>query len=132
MQWSNVGENVIVIKETKNHREHLIPITENIQEILSKVHQKSRYIFPSPVDENKPMQYVKATLNRIARETGLSFRCHDLRRTFATRAAEVGIDYLMIKRLLNHKLNDITSQYIQWDSKQNMEKMRAALERIVY
>jgi hypothetical protein len=38
----------------------------------------------------------------------------------------------MIKRLLNHKTNDITAQYIQWDSKQNLEKMKEALEKITY
>jgi integrase len=60
------------------------------------------------------------------------FRCHDLRRTFATRASEVGIDYLMVKRLLNHKSNDITSQYIQWDSKENLMALKKALESVRY
>ena len=71
-------------------------------------------------------------MKRIVDRTGISFRCHDLRRTFATRASEVGIDYLMIKRMLNHKSNDITAQYIQFDSKQNLEKMKEALEKITY
>lgn len=60
------------------------------------------------------------------------FKCHDLRRTFATRASEVGIDYLMIKRMLNHKSNDITGQYIQWNSKENLEVMKSYLEKVIY
>ena len=55
-----------------------------------------------------------------------------LRRTFATRASEVGIDYLTIKRMLNHKSNDITGQYIQWNSRQNLLVMRNALEIVRY
>ena len=66
------------------------------------------------------------------KKNSINFQCHDLRRTFATRASEVNIDYLMIKRLLNHKVADITAQYIQWNSKENLQKMKEALERVIY
>ena len=74
----------------------------------------------------------RPTLRRLTKLIDLEFRCHDLRRTFATRAAEVGIDYLMIKRMLNHKTNDITGQYIQWNSKQNLLVMLEALGSVAY
>lgn len=133
IRWENVSEDLIRIPDTKNHREHLIPITEQIQSILSSIPKDSSlYLFPSPVNKQSHIKDVRATLKRIEKNTGISFKCHDLRRTFATRASEVGIDYLMIKRMLNHKTNDITSQYIQWDSKENLAKMREALELIQY
>lgn len=34
--------------------------------------------------------------------------------------------------MLNHKSNDITGQYIQWNSKANLEVMKEALERVKY
>ncbi len=133
IQWENVTEELITIKDTKNHREHLIPITKRIQEILDRIPKRpSPYLFPSPVDKQRHIKDVRPTLKRIESSTGLSFKCHDLRRTFATRASESGIDYLMIKRLLNHKTNDITAQYIQWDSKENLQKMKEAMEVIQY
>ena len=133
MRWEDTSEELITIKDTKNHREHLIPITEKIQKILSTIPKgSSPYLFPSPVNKLRHIKDVRATLKKLGKATGVSFRCHDLRRTFATRASEVGIDYLMIKRMLNHKCSDITSQYIQWDSKQNLEKMKEALEQITY
>ena len=133
LQWEHISDGIIRISDTKNHREHLIPRTECIQSILDKAPKgSSRYLFPSPVNKKTFIKDVRPTLKRIKEITGISFKCHDLRRTFATRASEVGIDYMMIKRLLNHKSNDITSQYIQWDSKQNLEKMKDALERITY
>lgn len=133
LRWDNVSEDLIRIKDTKNHREHLIPITEQIQRILNTIPKSSsQYLFPSPVNKQRYIKDVRATLKRIEKRTGISFRCHDLRRTFATRASEVGIDYLMIKRMLNHKTNDITAQYIQWDSRENLEKMKKALELIQY
>ncbi|MCF8055828.1 MAG: integrase family protein [Desulfocapsa sp.] len=133
LQWKDVSEELITISDTKNHRPHLIPVTEQIQIIINSIPTTSSpYLFPSPVNKQRHIKDVRATLKKLEKATGISFRCHDLRRSFATRASEVGIDYLMIKRLLNHKSNDITSQYIQWDSKQNLEKMREALERVTY
>ena len=133
IRWEDVSEELITIKDAKNHREHLVPITEKIREILDSIPKRSSpYLFPSPLDKGSYIKDVRATLKRIGKKTGISFRCHDLRRSFATRASEVGIDYLMIKRLLNHKTNDITSQYIQWDSRENLQKMKEALELIQY
>ncbi len=134
LRWDDVSnEGLIRISDTKNHRPHIIPVTEKIQTILNKISRGSgSYLFPSPINMEKSINDVRPTLKRIRERTGITFRCHDLRRSFATRAAEVGIDYLMIKRLLNHKSNDITAQYIQWDSKQNLEKMKEALEKITY
>jgi len=133
IRWTDVTKELITIGDTKNHRPHLIPITERIQQILNRIPSTtSPYLFPSPVNKLNHIKDVRPTLKRIEKRTGISFKCHDLRRTFATRASEVGIDYLMIKRMLNHKTNDITAQYIQWDSKENLQKMREALEKIQY
>lgn len=133
LRWDDVSGELIKISDTKNHREHLIPVTVQIKAILDTIPRTSSpFLFPSPANKKKTVKDVRPTLKRVQDKTGISFRCHDLRRSFATRAAEVGIDYLMIKRLLNHKTNDITAQYIQWDSKQNLEKMKEALELITY
>jgi integrase len=87
LQWENVSEELITIKDTKNHREHLIPITEQIQRILNSIPKgSSPYLFPSPVNRQSYIKDVRATLKRIEKSTGISFKCHDLRRTFATRA----------------------------------------------
>ncbi len=100
LQWKNISEEGLIrISDTKNHREHIVPITENIQTILNKIPRgSSHYLFPSPVNKKTFIRDVRPTLARIQKKTEIPFRCHDLRRTFATRAAEAGIDYLMIKR----------------------------------
>ena len=124
------GVDCLVIGDTKNSRVHHVPITEAIQGILdraSATSDSSRYLFPSTQKKNHHISDVRPTLKRLTKLIDMDFKCHDLRRTFATRASEVGIDYLTIKRLLNHKSNDITAQYIQWNSKQNLTVMRDAL-----
>ncbi len=81
-----------------------------------------------------PADWVKKPVTMITKQMieKRSSSVHDLRCTFATRATEVGIDYLMVKRMLNHKTNDITAQYVQWNSRQKLMMMRDALSQVVY
>ncbi|HCO19494.1 MAG TPA: hypothetical protein DIT39_07870 [Tissierellales bacterium] len=136
LRWRDIkdveGLSVIMFLETKNHRPHYLPVTPEIQDILDRSSKQSDYLFPSPQNQNSFVRDVRSKLNCLCQAVGTEFKCHDLRRTFATRAAEVGIDFLTIKRLLNHKSNDITAQYIQWDSRQNLSKLKEALVQIQY
>lgn len=136
LKWSDLehveGIPCLIIRDTKNHRPHYIPVTDEIQKILQRAQNGTDYIFPSPVQSDTYIKDERPTLRRLNKLIGIEFKCHDLRRTFATRAAEVGLDYLMVKRLLNHRSHDITAQYIQWNSKQNLLVMKEALERVVY
>ena len=136
LKWSDLrdieGIPCLLIGDTKNHRPHQVPVTEQIQAILDEAQNESPYIFQSTQKKDHHVNDVRPTLKRLTKLIDMEFRCHDLRRTFATRAAEVGIDYLMIKRMLNHKTNDITGQYIQWSSRQNLLAVRTSLERVSY
>ena len=137
LKWADIQEvdgiPSMVIEETKNGCSHILPITNQIQSLLERMQGNgSPYLFPSPVAADTPVMDVRDALVRLSREIGKEFKCHDLRRTFATRAAEVGLDYLTIKRLLNHKTNDITAQYIQWNSRENLAKLKSALEAVRY
>lgn len=134
IRWEHLveieGVSVINIPDPKNSRTHYIPITPLIENIIARATNKTPCIFPSPAKKNAHISDLRDCIARLVDLIGAPFTSHDLRRTFATRASEVGIDYLMIKRLLNHKTNDITARYIQWDSKKNLEAMRDALMRV--
>lgn len=136
LKWSDIEEvhgiRCISLKETKNNRIHNIPVSRAIKSILRTAKNKSPYVFSSVLNKDTYVRDERSTIRRLSRSIQYDFRCHDLRRTFATRAMEVGIDYLMVKRLLNHKSNDITAQYIQWNSRDNLLVMKDALERISY
>lgn len=137
LRWRDIqdieGLRVLAILDTKNHRPHFLPITPEIQNILDRSSKQSEYLFPSPQNQNSFIRGVRSKLNGLCKAVGAEFKCHDLRRTFATRAAEVGVDFLMIKRLLNHKSNsDITAQYIQWNSRENLHIALKSLEKVHY
>lgn len=136
LKWNDIQSvdavRCLVIQNTKNSRPHYVPVTDQIEGIVNKAQNNTGYLFPSTQRKNRYMSDIRPALMRLSRLIGVEFRCHDLRRTFATRAFEVGIDYLLIKRLLNHKSNDITGQYIQFQSRQNLIIMHEALEKVRY
>ena len=136
LKWDDIETinevSCIVIQDTKNHRPHYLPVTDPIQEILNKARNGSEYVFPSPLKDGCYISDERPTLKRLSKALGVTFKCHDLRRTFATRASEAGVDYMMVKRLLNHKSNDITAQYIQWHSRENLVTMKRALQEVRY
>ncbi|WP_028584579.1 tyrosine-type recombinase/integrase [Desulfogranum mediterraneum] len=136
LKWDDLievdGVFCLLIKDPKNRRPHYVPVTSATQAIIDKARNSTPYLFPSTQKKDSHIKDTRSTLNRLAGLLGFSFQCHDLRRTFATRATEVGIDYLMVKRLLNHKSNDITAQYIQWHSRENLLVAKRVLEMVRY
>jgi integrase len=53
------------------------------------------------------------TFDRICADLGFVFTAHDLRRTFATVAAEMGVNMNFIGAALNHAKSGVTSKYVQ-------------------
>jgi len=136
LKWGDLetvnGVECLLVRDTKNHRTHYVPLTPIICTILDKCSRATDFIFPSPVKKDCHISDERHAVKRLNKALGVTFTCHDLRRTFATRASEVGNDHMVIKRMLNHKTNDITSQYIQWNSRENLTSMKKALESVTY
>ena len=63
---------------------------------------------------------------RITEEVGFNFSAHDLRRTAATTASDLGFDISKIGALLNHKKQNVTMAYVQ----STLEAKRAILQAI--
>jgi integrase len=94
---------------TKNGREHLIPLSEAASEILATAHHKDeerRLVFGRRSGPFSGWSKCKLALDqRIAEAAGkplAPWRVHDLRRSFATQAAEIGIQPHIIDACLNH------------------------------
>ena len=130
LTWSRVDlkDKTIVIKDTKNHTDHTLPLTDFLFELLTKRNSvaKTKYVFPN---ENSTGYLIdpKKQIARVVKESGVSFSTHDLRRTFITIAESLDISAYALKRLLNHKMtNDVTAGYIIMD----VERLRAPMQRI--
>lgn len=141
LQWKQVdllGGLVIlgksgVTKSTKNGEENVvIPVCDAVRQILiyrkenqlNEYNYYNGYVFPSKTTGTHCA--AGWTMYReVVHKTGIEFSFHDLRRTFASMAAEADVPHQMIKRLLNHVSNDITDHYIQL----SVDKLKAAANR---
>lgn len=119
---------------TKNNMEHIVPLPQMAIKIIQSAKKRagqSAFIFPSPkkgqtIDSHAVATALRRSMNVLELK---NFRTHDLRRTFATGLAELGITDNVTGRLLNHMTgsrNTITSQvYVKHDF---MEEKRAAVD----
>ncbi len=130
LTWDNVdfNERSFLIPDTKNSEPHQLPMSSFLEDLLTRRHLQAEkiWVFPSPVT-NGPLKEPRTAVARITEETGITFKLHDLRRTFITIAESLDIPAYALKRLLNHKFsNDVTAGYIV----PNMERLRRPMQRV--
>lgn len=98
--------------ETKQRREHRVPYSTTVAEILDRrrVETSGTFIFPGSLDA--PLQEVRRTWKSACRESGLAeVRIHDLRHTFASLVASAGQSLLVVGELLGHSNAQTTKRY---------------------
>ncbi len=103
-------EEHITFKDTKNKTDHTLPITPLIKEHLMAPYKWNNW------------QREKERLDEKCGVTG--WRVHDLRRTWATNAARLGVRPETIERVLNHKLTGVQAIYQRYHY---LPEMREAL-----
>lgn len=130
LRWSQVDltARTLTIVDTKNHENHILPLSDFLFELLSNRKQKatSNYVFPG---EGKGGYLVepRKVMAKVINSSGINFSLHDLRRTFITVAESLDIPAYALKRLLNHKMsNDVTAGYIIID----VERLRRPMQQI--
>jgi integrase len=115
MRWAEIKDDVLVLPaaRTKNHREHVVPLSEPAQDIIAAQ--------PRRIDGNGNLRDLvfgfgqgafsgwgnskEALDKRIAEKAGRElphWTPHDLRRSFATHASGLGIQPHIIEVILNH------------------------------
>lgn len=130
LTWNRVDlkDRTMIIKDTKNHCDHTLPLTNFLYDLLSKrkADAKTQFVFPNEMNTGY-MTDPKKQICKVVKESGVNFSTHDLRRTFITIAESLDISAYSLKRLLNHKMaNDVTAGYIITD----VERLRAPMQKI--
>ena len=133
LRWADVDLDAakVTFPETKNHKTHVLPVGPWLAELLERRQRQrtSAYVFPADNQTGHLLNHRKAILV-ICRDSGVEYRCHDLRRTFASIASvhlERSLSAYTLKRLLNHSSGgDVTSGYVQV----GVEDLREPMQQI--
>ncbi len=90
-----------------------VPLNAQARRILERQPgTESPYVFPSPLDPNRPCSENLPLWYRIRREAGIEdCRLHDLRHTHASQVVMSGIPVPVVSRLLGHSNVEMTMRY---------------------
>lgn len=136
-RWEEIDEKrllwTIPRMRTKMGRTHVVPLSEPALAVLERARNYSDgsgYVFPGQI-ENRPLSELACT-RAISRSRDLfkkhecaAFAPHDLRRTAATKLAELGYG-LAVPHVLGHQQRTVTR--LHYDLYDYLGEKRAALE----
>lgn len=117
MNWSELdlagGWWTIPAERSKNKLSHRIPLGPRAVQIIQGITlnpAESRYIFASRI-RGKRVTSLSKSVKRLRDRVAFDFRFHDLRRTAASHMTGMGVQRLIVSKILNHVERDITAVY---------------------
>jgi integrase len=131
LRWNEVdlGGKVITLEasRTKGNRKRAVFMNEVVAALLSerklqRREQGSEYVFPNPSTE-MPYKWISHSWAQLLEKCKIkpAGRFHDLRHTWATRAAEAGVPQVDIKDTLGHRYSQTTDRYMSGTDKRKRE-----------
>jgi integrase len=131
---------IIPAERVKNKRDHLVPLLPLTKSLIIEalgLSSSDTYVFPSPTKNDAPIEghaltvaMIRLTADFKAKDVAEGWVTdppspHDLRRTFGTRLASLGVHVEDRAAVLNHKPTTITQ--IHYDVYDRLKEKRAAL-----
>ncbi len=127
LRWEDVQDGVIMISNTKNGSDDLVPISRGMQAVLDAARRMGGsvgWVFKGKTGQGISDGSLSQFMRRMdwAHST-VKPRPHDLRRTAATFISMHGHSRLIVKQVLNHTDNSATAIYDRYTYAS--EKLRA-------
>jgi len=116
---------------TKNGRDHVFPIAALATSILASAMPKddSIQLFPARGKSGTPFNgWSKGKVALDKRANIAPWTLHDLRRTFTTDLAQMGVAPHIVERLINHVTGTISGVAAIYNRHAYMDEMRAAID----
>lgn len=131
LKWEYIdlerGEISLPPEGVKNGRRHNFPIGPIAKKILGEVPKAGDYLFLARRRET-PFTGFSSCKADLDAETGVgNWTLHDLRRTFATNLAGLGVAPHVIERLLNHITGSLSPIALRYNKAKYDKEMREAL-----
>lgn len=117
IKWSDVlmDEGKIILRKTKNKKSRTIHLAHHaLLEIQKRYDAKSKidvFVFPSPGDPAKPIDFRRAWRTALKRSEIKDFRFHDLRHTAASYLAMNGATPSELAEVLGHQSLAMVKRY---------------------
>ena len=86
----------------KNSREHTFVYGELVADVVSKIPHMGEYLFPARGFDDRCFSGWSKSKRALDRRCGIDFTLHDLRRTWASKCASLGVHPWVIEAHLNH------------------------------
>ena len=105
LQWGEVTDDAINLpgSRTKNKRSHLIPLSEPAKDIIASIKPSKRiHVFGRDDSGFHGWSKCRYRLDQKLGDAVADWVLHDLRRTAATRMAELGVQPHIIEAVINH------------------------------
>lgn len=127
--WIEGDEIAYPVGFTKNKRAHRVPLGARTQAIIAALPKGGDLVFPARGAPNTPMNGWSKC--KRAFDAGLEFAdytLHDLRRTFSSNLARLGVPIHVTERLLNHASGSVSGVAAVYNRYSYAAEMRAAIE----
>jgi len=114
--------------DTKNKQPHIIPLPNQAQRLVNQLLEKEgNFLIKSGRNGDRPVNgFSKAKLQMDCLSGVENWKFHDLRRTVATNLTKLGIDRLILQKIINHSERGVTQIY---DRYSYMDEKREALQK---
>ncbi len=132
LRRSWIEEDTIVFPQgfTKNKREHRIPIDGLVKDILKLLPEGPDLLFPSRIsDENHFNGWGKAKLAFDKEIDVIDYTLHDLRRTYSSNMARLGVPIHVTEKLLNHVSGTVSGIAAVYNRHTYIDEMREAVTK---
>lgn len=131
MRWEDIDlENALWTlprEQTKSDRLHEVPLAQLAIEILDAVPRTSDYVFTTTgTTPISGFSKAKIRSDNLSGVTG--WRIHDLRRTFASGMARIGVAPHVVEKVLNHASGQISGVAAIYNRHGYSDEKRGALE----
>ena len=145
MRWKDIdGEWWTIPSEvSKNKLSHRVPLSPQALEVLNEIkeitnsmdekmkRERSEWVFPNPADRSEHVYSIQKLAQRVRRNSKVSYRAHDLRRTAASMMAKMGVPRLVIGKILNHVEPGVTKVYDRYSyDREKQEALNAWGDRL--
>jgi integrase len=131
LRWEWIREGAVTFPSeiTKNARVSKIPLGAMARRLIEETPRHSSLLFPARGHTTKPFNGFGASKESLDKCGVENFVHHDLRRTFATNMARLGVRLEVTEKLLNHVSGSMGGIVGVYQRHEYMDEMREAISR---